>query len=163
MKYLQYTPILSSMNPHLSLPHLQQLIQRLLPQMPISSFVYSHHFTDDLTEIPGLAGISDDELEEIKKKYKKISIQALQILKTWRKIHRKDLVKIFNKDLDEILSMYFSMKFCYVLVCLMLQRSKLFYFQNDNSILYIICVRNTSSFTCNFPLNFHVNYSFNCY
>ena len=86
------------MNPHLSLPHLQQLIQRLLPQMPISSFVYSHHFTDDLTEIPGLAGISDDELEEIKKKYKKISIQALQILKTWR-----NLSKGSRQDLYEIL------------------------------------------------------------
>ena len=57
----------------------------------------SRHFTDDLTELAGLADISDDELEEIKKKYKKISIQALQILKTWRntsKGSRQDLYEI---------------------------------------------------------------------
>ena len=57
----------------------------------------SRHFTDDLAELAGLADVSDNELEEIKKKYKKISIQALQILKRWKittKGSRQDLYEI---------------------------------------------------------------------
>ena len=80
----------------ISSSHIVQVDPKVPPTDP-DLIRCSRHFIDDLTELAGLVDVSDDELEEIKKKYKKISIQALQLLKTWRnktKGSRQDLYEL---------------------------------------------------------------------
>ena len=56
----------------------------------------SQYLSDDLTDLAGLLDVSDDELDQIKKRFKKINIQALQLLKTWRNNRKGSCQDLFG-------------------------------------------------------------------
>ena len=82
----------------------------------------------DLTELACVVDVCDEELEVIKREYKKIKSQALQLLKRW-KGNRQDLHEILIiLDLSDAAEKYVYISLgCFNVTSLLLKTKKFFH------------------------------------